>query len=106
MLGKLERDQAALTFVRLVCEKFGGRRGLFFSMDGFMGSGPPHMEVGDKMAILDGVAVPMILRQDIENRNQFRVIGPSFMHGLMAEGERRVSLESWESPGWTSIILV
>lgn len=106
MLGKLERDQAALSFVRLVCEKFGGRRGLFFSLDGFMGSGPPHMDVGDKIVILDRVSVPMILRQDPENDTQFRVIGPCFMHGLMDEEERRVLLESRESLGWSSIILV
>lgn len=106
MLVKLERDQAALSFIRLVCEKFGGRRGLFFSLDGFMGSGPPQMDAGDKMVILDGVSVPMILRQDLENESQFRVIGPCFMHGLMDEEERRVLLESRESAGWSSIILV
>lgn len=106
MLGKLEQDQSALSFIRLVCEKFDGRRGLFFSLDGFMGSGPPHMDLGDKMVILDGVSVPMILRQDLENDTQFRVIGPCFMHGLMDEEERRVLLESRESPGWSSIILV
>lgn len=106
MLGKLEQDQVALSFIRLVCEKFDDRRGLFFSLDGFMGSGPPHMDLGDKMVILDGVSVPMIIRQDLENDTQFRVIGPCFMHSLMDEEERRVLLESRESPGWSSIILV
>lgn len=110
MIGRLGHDKDASQFVRLLCEKLARKRGLFFSRDGYMGCGPPHMAEGDKLTILRGVAVPMILReesreQDAEGESlvRYRLIGPASIHGLMSADERNRCLAS---RAWTSISLV
>lgn len=94
MLEKLAQDPTAAAFLPLVCQRFAGRRGLFFSLDGYMGSGPSHMTMDDEIAILDGVSVPMILRPDGGENSRYRVIGPAFVHGLMSDEERQANLEN------------
>lgn len=61
-----------------------GKRGVFFSADGHIGSGPITMADGDEILILKGVAVPMIARRR-ENSGScvFTLLGPAFMCGYM-----------------------
>lgn len=60
-----------------------GRRGLFFSKDGHIGSGPPRMQEGDSIFRFAGVDIPMILRESDTHPGKWRVVGPTFIPGCM-----------------------
>ncbi|KAI1389509.1 heterokaryon incompatibility protein-domain-containing protein [Hypoxylon trugodes] len=64
------------------------KRSLIFSRDGFVGSGPPHVEAGDLVARVYGVSRPMIFRQvrGDDNTERYEVVGDAFICGYMEQG--------------------
>ncbi len=56
-----------------------------------MGIGSHDTRVGDKVVVLLGGDVPFILRDEHDGREPLRLIGESYVHGLM-NGEAFVPL--------------
>lgn len=59
------------------------RRNLFITSCGYIGSGPDTMLEGDKIALVRGIPVPMLLRDAEDGSGRYTVVGPAFVHGLM-----------------------
>ena len=59
------------------------RRKFFTTQNGLIGLGPRSIKPGDSVCILSGGLVPFILR---EGRDGYRLVGESYIHGLM-EGQ-------------------
>lgn len=67
-------------------------RGFFVLDTGFVGTGPPEVEVGDVAYLLDGIPVPMLLRQKAGD-STLSVVGAAMVHGVMhGEGFYREDL--------------
>lgn len=64
--------------------------------DGYMGTCPRWANSGDRIALIEGLKVPFILRKVGEN---YRLIGPAYIEGIM-DGKR------WDGGGSTVITLV
>ena len=60
-------------------------RKFFITKRGFIGIGPPTMEVGDTVAILFGGPTPYVLRP-LPALNEYAFLGECYLHGMM-EGE-------------------
>ncbi|KAI1130974.1 heterokaryon incompatibility protein-domain-containing protein [Nemania abortiva] len=75
---------SVLRYTADVCNDLAGRRVLFTTSDGYAGSGPEEMMEGDRVAVIAGVALPMILRETRDNTSwYYSVVGPACIHGLM-----------------------
>lgn len=61
-------------------------RNVFASSEGHFGFGPANVARGDKIAILKGSKVPLILRPSESEEGAFRLIGDAYVHGIM-QGE-------------------
>lgn len=62
-----------------------GKRNLFITSAGHVGTGPLATMVGDKTALISGVAVPLILRKEDQAQRSV-LIGPSYIFGIMNDG--------------------
>ena len=76
-------DTFMIGFAALVYRAMSGRR-FFVTDNGFIGLAPADVKEKDRIVLLFGVEVPMILR-DLEN-GMMEVIGACYCHGIM-EGE-------------------
>jgi hypothetical protein len=56
-------------------------RSFFTTSEGYMGLGPEATREGDQVCVLLGSYVPLMLRPT--EHNQYLVVGPCFMHGIM-----------------------
>ena len=58
---------------------------LFFTANGFVGTGPNAMEPGDSIYVLAGGALPYVLRpvKDAACLDTFELIGSCYVHGVM-----------------------
>jgi len=87
--GDISRDNEAKEFLVQVCNDMAGRRGLFFTCESRIGSATPRLEVGDKVYLICGVPVPMILRDTHQAptrpaaETMHLVVGPSLVEGVM-----------------------
>ncbi|KAI0108705.1 hypothetical protein GGR51DRAFT_124279 [Nemania sp. FL0031] len=72
-----------LRYTADVCNDLAGKRVLFTTTDGYAGSGPEAMMENDYIAVIAGVALPMILRPTKHNAALYSVVGPACIHGLM-----------------------
>ncbi|KAK4446295.1 heterokaryon incompatibility protein-domain-containing protein [Podospora aff. communis PSN243] len=82
----LRENQEALNFAARCVGRLEGKRGVFFSKEGRIGSGPPTVAGGDKIVVLDGVAVPMVVCAASATGSgpaRYTVVGPAFIPGLM-----------------------
>ncbi|MCJ1326897.1 hypothetical protein MMC10_003563 [Thelotrema lepadinum] len=59
-----------------------GQRRLFFAGVNRIGTSVPAIRTGDKIALIKGVAIPMILRGVTGTSNRFTVVGPAFVSGF------------------------
>lgn len=57
-----------------------------------MGLAPKHVRLGDHVALVSGLSMPLILRA-AQDRGGYEVIGPTYMPGLM-NGEGRTGAEN------------
>ncbi|KAI1131113.1 heterokaryon incompatibility protein-domain-containing protein [Nemania abortiva] len=55
-------------------------RRLFTTTDGLIGLAPPDSVPGDRLALLQGGRVPVVLRQDVDG---YRLVGEAYVHGAM-----------------------
>ena len=69
-------------------------RRLFITSKGFIGLGSQTVEAGDKIYLLFGAEVPIMLRQD---GAEFVLLGECYVHGLM-NGEGLVAARSQADP--------
>jgi len=63
---------------------------LVITSEGYMGTTPPMAKVGDRIVLVAGLSLPMIVRREGEGD---RLIGPAYIHGIM-DGERWPEVES------------
>ena len=68
----------------------GNKRRLFKTNDNYLGTGPRSLSEGDEIWILNGGAVPFVLRP-LPNGN-YRLIGESFVYGVMHGESRALNL--------------
>ncbi len=105
LLDILGGDTEALVFAIRCIERLAGRRGLFFSRDGHIGSGTPSVAKDDVIFILDGVKAPMILRTAGAGAGleKYTVVGPAFIRAYL-------DLSTFQPAGinreWQSVVLV
>lgn len=114
----LSNKPKTLDFAVRIIESLSGRRGVFFSQDGHVGSGPPGVAEGDVMAILDGVCTPTILRRagagtgspagsnaDSEP-DRYKVLGPAFVCGFKDVKDVTEYKPASDAPQRESMVLV
>jgi hypothetical protein len=65
------------------CRAITGKRIFFIASNGYIGTSPPSMLIMDKVAILSGLRIPLILR---EVGPHHEVVGAAYVHGIM-QGE-------------------
>ncbi|KAI8680334.1 HET domain-containing protein [Fusarium keratoplasticum] len=104
-LKDMADEQACLAFIFHACNNLAGKRGLFLCSNGTLGSGPETMLEGDLIALVKGVAVPMVLRRqsDSAQADAYTVVGPSFVDGLMNLGVEELEKMNLD---WQQIDLV
>ena len=81
------REHASVRdFVLECCRRFDGRRVLLFSETGGIGVGPANMSIGDKIAAVDGLSAPLILREvpGQQSPGQYEIVGCAYISHLMA----------------------
>lgn len=80
--------------VRYINEYLAERRALFTTDRGHVGTGAPGVRVGDRLALIAGVSMPMVLREKRGGSGDSVVVGPAFVPGFMERGDvGRVSTE-------------
>lgn len=97
LLDRLADDRPAMEFTVKICNTLFEKRGLFFSIDGHIGSGPLNMLVSDKIALLNGISRPLILREDTNRPGLYRVIGPAFVCGFTDLKDKPPQGQDWGS---------
>jgi hypothetical protein len=68
-----------------------GKRNVFVTKNGFVGSGCEKMQPNDSIYWIDGVSVPLALRptrSSTDSSIHFTVVGPVYVYGLMGEDIR------------------
>jgi hypothetical protein len=80
----------ALAFiVKTINQLASGRRTVFTSYEGYVGTGPMEISVGDRIALVAGIAVPLVLRESQttlsgnDSSETCEVIGPAVIDGYM-----------------------
>lgn len=86
--GEMEDGLFTLNLaVRYINEYLAERRALFTTDRGHIGTGAPGVRVGDRLALVAGVSVPMVLREKRGRGGEFVVVGPAFVPGFMESGD-------------------
>lgn len=104
---RLEREDPEILGLAAECHRrivdSNGR--LFVSRSGLVGFGPPRTAEGDTIALLRGVAVPMVLRraEGAGEGDGYTVVGPAYVSGLMDLTEFNTSVHGAD---WTAVYLV
>jgi hypothetical protein len=98
LLASLGQATDALAFATRCAIQLAGRREVFFSLDGHIGTGPPRTAEDDMIFILNGVDMPMILRETGTEPGRYTVLGPAFVCGLtdLAGYEPKSGNRGWE----------
>ena len=71
----------AIKFIRDVT-KYTTENSLFETETGYLGSANQQLEPDDTVALLEGIDVPIILRE-ARRRNEYTIVGPAYVHGAM-----------------------
>ena len=59
---------------------------MFFAKPCIIGTGPPSLAKGDRIANIIGVSVPLILRETAQHSGRYKVVGAAFADDLMEWG--------------------
>ncbi|KAI3572422.1 heterokaryon incompatibility protein-domain-containing protein [Fusarium oxysporum f. sp. albedinis] len=78
----------------LMASTWGDRRPFLTDM-GYLGMGYVSSEVGDELWIVSGCPTPMILRKTGLKKNEYSLIGETYVHGAM-QGEAVTEDAAWE----------
>ncbi|KAM7218408.1 hypothetical protein V8F06_006172 [Rhypophila decipiens] len=81
-MGRIENDSVPDIKVQIARIEAIERRRFFVTEKGFMALGPAQTKVGDKVVVLEGMHVPIVLRKDEEGGGH-AVVGEAYVHGLM-----------------------
>ncbi|KAF6842511.1 heterokaryon incompatibility protein [Colletotrichum musicola] len=106
-LERLKREDPEILGLAAECHRrivdSNGR--LFVSRSGLVGFDPPRTAEGDTIALLRGVAVPMVLRraEGAGEGDRYTVVGPAYVSGLMDLTEFNTSVHGAD---WTAVYLV
>jgi hypothetical protein len=101
LFDRVAGDPSVLEFTVKIRNTLCQRRGLFFSIDGHIGSGPEHMLISDKIVLVNGVSAPLVLRQYAQRPVLYRVVGPAFVCGFTD-----LNNEAQQEQDWSSFTLV
>lgn len=75
---------ASLTFmINHVNEYLSRERIIFITRDGYIGTGPAGIQAGDRIALIAGIPVPLVLREMAAASGRFVVVGPAYVEGYM-----------------------
>lgn len=85
-LGAMHRQER---YRRAMLNMVGFRR-VFTTVDGYIGIGPPLMEEGDVICLLNGVNIPFVIRK--YGDGGYRLVGECYVHGMMF-GERMTGVK-------------
>ncbi|KAF4465011.1 HET-domain-containing [Fusarium albosuccineum] len=102
-ITEITSEKRVVNYIVRLCNQVSGKRGLFVSQGGKVGSGPEQMAEGDIICIFEGVSAPMVLRKQGDSGQAYQVLGPALIGGLM--DLRREQLEKMDL-SWETIILV
>ncbi|KAK5651231.1 hypothetical protein OQA88_12695 [Cercophora sp. LCS_1] len=94
MTAAVFSNKQVLKYAASCTNQLAGRRGLFFTREGQFGTGPTEAAKGDKLVVIDGVSLPMVLRQQSER--QYLVLGPAYVLGLAFVSEVESPEKGWE----------
>jgi len=98
---ELLSQQKALRFAFDCVNQLAGKRGLFYSVQGHIGTGPVNAVKGDNIVVLHGPTMAMITRTEAEGRHV--VVGPAYVPGLTFMNEHRDKSRRYT---WEDITLV
>jgi hypothetical protein len=82
ILAVIQGHPEIFAYHQHICKQLAGKRRLFVTQRGFIGTGPLMMKVSDEIYLISGVPVPLILRPT-EEPGTFRLVGPALIHGVM-----------------------
>ncbi|KAF5008799.1 hypothetical protein FDECE_4939 [Fusarium decemcellulare] len=102
-IAEITSDKRIVDYIVRLCNQVSGKRGLFVSQKGYIGSGPEQMANGDIICIFEGVSAPMVLRKQGDSGQAHQVLGPALVGG--SSDLRREQLEEMYL-SWETIILV
>ena len=79
---KLPEHKNALVDFEYCCSKLANGRVLFISSKGYLCSGSEGIAVGDSVALVAGVPLPLILRAAGDGKIAWTVVGPAVVAGI------------------------
>lgn len=77
-----EASPESLRWLASCAASLQGRRCMFVTRGGRLGTGPLDMEAGDDVALVNGIPVPLIVRRT-EGNGTYVLIGPAFVQDAM-----------------------
>jgi hypothetical protein len=77
----IEQDPKALLF-NSHAVALARMKAFFITKKGYMGTASHSITVGDQVALVSGVHVPLVFRKWDDNE-AFRLMGPAFVHGVV-----------------------
>lgn len=96
-MGRIEGDDVSDVKVNVARMEAIERRRFFVMDKGFMALGPAQTRVGDKVVVLEGMHVPIVVRKDEEGGGH-AVVGEAYVHGLMdGEAFNEKMGDGWEA---------
>ncbi len=72
-------------------------KAFFTTKEGYIGTASTTIEVGDRLALVSGVAVPLVLRKAEGGPDWYTLVCPAFVHGVMF-GEKWPEVEDDADP--------
>jgi hypothetical protein len=97
-------DQRLLLKGRMPYEELGSRciggRLVFVSEEGYFGSGPDSMGIGDTVWVVSGCSSLLVFREHPSDATSYQLVGEAYIHGLMQGEAVR------EDTKWTEICLI
>jgi hypothetical protein len=79
-------------------------RSLFVLADGSIGSGPRDMVLGDRIAHVAGVDIPLVLRRCRSGSGRYTILGKAFVLGPNAS--ETSNLQSGDQNAWGEAVLI
>jgi hypothetical protein len=80
-------DQSLLLQGMMPYEELGSRciagRLVFVSEEGYFGSGPESMEIGDTVWVVSGCSSLLVFRKHPSDATCYQLVGEAYIHGLM-----------------------
>lgn len=82
LLGFLNQHPAARGFLSMLRSNLSSKRGLIYSTEAGYGSAGFDTQIGDVVATVVGVALPLVLREKIPGSSRYVIVGPAIFDGI------------------------